>query len=306
MNNIIEYLQNRSVKENLSIRRKIKMAAESFLLDFGFEEYDTPILMPKGGEKYNPTFDVIIGRDTASLADSPQIFKMLLNMAGYDKYYQFARCFRPIEHENSQHTRLCEFTQLDIEMRAETLAELTGFAEKMICKAIASTGRKPVACRINGLECRKRYGSEMKPDIRTENSEVFVVIIENMPLTNGERTIDGGLIPCHHIFALPSEEITFTSEKNLMNVTSESFDIVINGIEVGGGDLRIKKRAMQERMMEIFDVDKLRYEQYLAILDDFGENQGAGFAIGLERLVMAVSGCENIRDTALFPDFYKI
>lgn len=306
MNDIIKHLQSPMLKENLSLRRNIKAASLSFLLDCGFEEYDTPVLMPKGGENYNPAFDVMIGDITASLADSPQIFKMLLKMAGYDKYYQFAHCFRPTELESCQHTRLCEFTQLDVEMRAETLAELVDLAEKLIDKIIASIGGKAVTCHMNGHDCRRLYGSEMKPDIRANSDDISVVFIENMPLTNGERTKDGGLIPCHHIFSMPSAEITNCSECALINAATESFDIVINGIEVGGGDLRIKERALQERMMDIFDVDKSRYAHYLGVLDDFGKGQGGGFAIGLERLVMAVSGCENIRNTALFPDFYKI
>lgn len=306
MNDIIKHLQNTELKENISLRRKIKESAIKLLIEYGFEEYDTPVLMPKGGENYNPTFDVMVGEIMASLADSPQIFKMLLNMTGYDKYYQFAHCFRPIEHESNQHTRLCEFTQLDVEFRAETLSELVDFAEKLIHSIIVSIGRKAVIRRMNGIYCRRMYGDEMKPDIRTKSDEISVVIIENMPLTNGERTKDGGLIPCHHIFALPSAEIIDSAEDNLINLTSESFDIVINGIEVGGGDLRIKDRFVQESMMDIFDVDKSCYSQYLSILDDFGRYQGAGFAIGLERLVMALTGGENIRNTVLFPDFYKI
>lgn len=306
MNDIIRHLQSADVKKNLLLRRKLKAAAESILLKEGFGEYDTPVLVPKGGEKYNPTFDVAAEGVQASLADSPQLFKMLLCMAGYDRYYQFAHCFRPIEHESNKHTRLCEFTQLDIEMKAGTLAELTGFAVKLITGMIDAAGGSASVCHISGTECRNLYGDEMKPDLRMKNNEISVVIIERMPLTNGERTSDGGLIPCHHIFALPSAEITSTSEESLTGSTTESFDIVINGIEVGGGDLRIRDRNVQERLMDIFDVDKMRYGQYLEILDSFGSRQGGGFAIGIERLAMALSDSGNIRDTVLFPDFYKL
>lgn len=166
----------------------------------------------------------------------------------------------------------CEFTQIDIEMQHTTFSELIRFAENIIIEI------------CNALS---------------------VVFIEQMPLTNGERTDNHGLIPCHHIFALPSDGIQSIKEEALINEVTESFDIVINGIEIGGGDLRIMNSELQQRMMDIFDVDKIKYSVYLKMLNSNTGKQGGGFAIGLERLVMVLSGCDDIHQTVCFPDFYK-
>ncbi len=305
MNNILQHLQSPVVRRNLSITGKIKAAARNFLNRNGFEEYDTPILMTKTGEKYNSTFDIMIDDKPASLADSPQIFKLMLTMAGYEKYYQYAHCFRPIALESETHTRLCEFTQIDIEMQAETLSVLTRFAEALIVEICTAVNRKPRIEHMEGIYCRNTYGSNMKPDLRKTDDEISVVFIEHMPLTNGDRTKTQTLIPCHHIFALPSNEIQSTTEDTLTNTQTESFDIVMNGIEIGGGDLRILNRDLLQHMMDIFDVDQGEYTEYLEMLSNYTGKQSGGFAIGLERLVMALSGCDDIRSTVCFPDYYK-
>ncbi|HEX3078487.1 MAG TPA: amino acid--tRNA ligase-related protein [Lachnospiraceae bacterium] len=305
MNNILKHLQDPVVKRSLSMADRIKFVTREFLMNNGFEEYDTPILTPKTGERYNSTFDITIDDIATSLADSPQIFKLMLSMAGYERYYQYAHCFRPIESKSDNPTRLCEFTQIDIEMQHTTFSELIRFAENIIiviCKAFKIEAR---IRHVEGLYCRDTYGMEMKPDLRDNEDELSVVFIEHMPLTNGERTEYHGLIPCHHIFALPSDGMQSTEEEVLINAVTESFDIVMNGIEIGGGDLRIMNSDLQQRMMDIFDVDKIKYSEYLEMLNSNTGKQGGGFAIGLERLVMVLSGCDDIHQTVCFPDFYR-
>lgn len=305
MNNILHHLQSPIIRNNMQMTQAVRAAAQNFLQKNQFDEFNTPTLLNQNGEPYNSVFDIKIGDYSACLDDSPQIFKMFLNMAGYDKYYQFAHCFRPIERENETHTRLCEFTQLDIEMSVNTLAELTAFAVKLILEMCSSVNIKTDIQKMDGLFCRNNYGNEMKPNLQKDSASASVVIIEHMPLSNGERTSENGLIPCHHIFALPSDELNDDNENTLINSTTESFDIIINGIEVGGGDLRIKNSDLQRKMMNIFNVKQDKYKSYLEALDECKTTQNGGFAIGIERLIMALSGCSDIRLTVPFPDFYK-
>lgn len=305
MNNILTHLRDPIVKRNLSVAGEIKTTTRNFLKNNGFKEYDTPILMPKTGENYNSTFDIMIDGKQASLADSPQIYKLMLFMAGHTEYYQFAHCFRKIENESDKHTRLCEFTQIDIETQVPTLSALIKIASELLDKIFAALKIKPSIQHMDGIFCRDTYGSKMKPDLRRSRNEISVVFIEHMPLTNGEKTMSGKLIPCHHIFALPSNNIQDTLEDTLINTKTESFDIVINGIEIGGGDLRILNKNLQQKMMNIFDVEKEKYTGYLDMLSNYTGRQSGGFAIGLERLVMALFNCNNISQTVCFPDFYK-
>lgn len=295
-----QHLRKEEVIRSLKLTNRIKAIVRYFFESNGFAEVDTPILTVKNGELYNPTFNVTVDGESLSLADSPQIYKMLLMFAGYDRYYQFAHCFRPIAHENNKETRICEFLQIDTEMHVENLDNLIDTAKillEIVCENLNIKVRVNI---IDGIWCRSKYGVEMKPDMREQDDEVSIVIIKNMPLTNGERTADNILIPNHHIFAKPNE---FGNEKDLMNSITESFDIVMNGIEIGGGDMRITDVCMQENMMDRFAVDKEKYRTYLDELKDYDGKPIGGFAIGLQRLVMALSKAKNIRETVAFPDW---
>lgn len=295
---IMEHLTDDSVKENLRMTAAVRKAAGDFLIDKGFLEVDVPILMPRSGEWYNAVFDVTLENDKAMLADSPQIFKMLLCMAGYEKSFRFAHCFRVITGEKKLHTRLSEFVQLDIELKNTSLAMLTELAETLISEICGALGKSMGFTRMNGLSCRAEYGGEMSPDLRGDENEISVVIVERMPLTNDGR------IPCHHIFAKPSDP-DFSIDGRLTDLTTESFDIIMNGIEIGGGDMRISDSELQRKIMRLFNVDESRYENYLDLLGERGNAHEGGFAIGLERMIMALSNANDVRDVTAFPEYYK-
>lgn len=304
MNEIWTHLQRTDVRQNLHTIARVKEAARDFLKKRGFQEFDTPVLMPLNGEKYNPTFELTVQGKRVCLADSPQVFKMLLVLAGYEKYYQFAHCFRPIACGENTDMRLNEFMQLDLEMKAKTLEELILFAEALLLHICESLSVRVRIETMDGLVCREKYGPELKPDLRKSEDEISIVFIKHMPLTNGERTTDGGMIPCHHIFAKPSENFTEDSRWKLTEMSTESFDIVMNGTEIGGGDLRIMDRTLLEKMMDLFDVEREKYSGYLEMLGEYQGEQIGGFAIGMERLIMALCGCDTINDTVGFPSVF--
>lgn len=304
MNKLLKHLENQVVCSNMIISNKIKRSVRSFLENKKFVEYDTPILSARTGEIYNSTFEIEVGNCKAMLSDSPQIFKMLLVLTQNADYFQFAHCFRPIEHEKDVQTRLCEFTQIDLEMKVNTLYELMDFSRNLLANIFKALKIDAEFKSIDGIECRKKYGDEMKPKLN-DRDKVTVLFIEKMPLTNGEKTEKNTLIPCHHIFALPTNNVYKCTEAMLENTQTESFDIVINGIEVGGGDLRIMDTDLQKQIMDIFNVDKSMYTDYLQILSMKDYPQIGGFAIGLERLIMAITNCENIHETTYFPEIYK-
>lgn len=299
MSEIMNHLQNSEVRESLSMAANVKQIARNFLIRNGFQEFDTPILMPVTGEKYNTIFDIDIAEDKVMLADSPQIYKMLLALGGYEKYFQFAHCFRRVEHENNIHTRLSEFIQIDVELQNTSLDYLLDLAEQIIVDICKLTHKIPQVTYMEGLQCRTQYGIDMKPDLRNGQEDISVVFIRHMPLTDGEG------VPCHHVFAQPCSDNIDAKLEEMIDLTTESFDIVMNGIEIGGGDMRIMDADLQRKMMHIFNVDDNRYVEYLQMLEENKVNKGGGFAIGLERLVMALLNRNSISKTVAFPDFYK-
>lgn len=96
----MSHMKKPRVKECLALRNEIKKRARQYCEEHEFMEFDTPVLTKYAGEPYNPTFPVLLEEETVRLADSPQVYKMLLMLSGYKRYYQFAHCFRPILHED--------------------------------------------------------------------------------------------------------------------------------------------------------------------------------------------------------------
>lgn len=108
----------------------------------------------------------------------------------------------------------------------------------------------------------------------------------------------------HHPFTLPTEESAHELEGDLSKVRAVAYDIVLNGYELGGGSLRINQREMQERMFAAlgFSAEEAQ-DQFGFLLEamDYGFPPHGGLAIGLDRLVMILSGKDNIREVIAFP-----
>ena len=161
-------LRRSSLQNNLIMRHKICVATRDYLSDNGFLEIETPILgksTPEGARDYLVPSRVHPGEFYA-LPQSPQIFKQLLMVSGYDRYYQIAKCFRD---EDLRSNRQPEFTQIDLEMsfvRDENdVMDLSEGLVKHIfkeCKGIEYT--EPFK-RMPYKEAMERFGSD-KPDTR--------------------------------------------------------------------------------------------------------------------------------------------
>ncbi|MBA4253490.1 MAG: aspartate--tRNA ligase [Comamonadaceae bacterium] len=159
-------LRRPAMQRNLMLRYRVAMAVRQFLDAHGFIDIETPMLTkstPEGARDYLVPSRVHDGHFFA-LPQSPQLFKQLLMVAGYDRYYQITKCFRD---EDLRADRQPEFTQIDIETSFLSEQEIRDLFQRMITEVFRSTlgvelGAFPVMAYAEAMH---RFGSD-KPDLR--------------------------------------------------------------------------------------------------------------------------------------------
>ena len=160
-------LRRPQMQKNMMLRYKTAMAFRRFLDAKGFIDIETPMLTkstPEGARDYLVPSRVHPGHFFA-LPQSPQLFKQLLMVAGYDRYYQITKCFRD---EDLRADRQPEFTQVDIETSFLGEAEITALMEEMIrsiFKEVLDVDLPDPFPRMTYAEAMSRFGSD-KPDLR--------------------------------------------------------------------------------------------------------------------------------------------
>ncbi|MBE5964889.1 MAG: aspartate--tRNA ligase [Lachnospira sp.] len=160
-------LRRPDLQKNLILRSKVATLARTFMDKEGFLEIETPILQkstPEGARDYLVPSRVHTGKFYA-LPQSPQLFKQLLMCAGYDRYFQIAKCFRD---EDLRADRQPEFTQMDMELSFVDVDDVIDVNERLLAHLFKETIGVEVALPIQRMtykEAMNRFGSD-KPDLR--------------------------------------------------------------------------------------------------------------------------------------------
>lgn len=227
-------LRNPKLYENFALRSKACIAARNSLSNMGFLEVETPILTkatPEGARDYLVPSRIHQGEFYA-LPQSPQLFKQLLMCAGFDRYFQIAKCFRD---EDLRADRQPEFTQIDVEMSFCTQEEIIKIAERFLQDIFKACGKNITIPfrQMSYEEAMENYGSD-KPDLR----------------------FDLKLIDVIDIFAKSNNELFASIAKDLKRNR-------IKALKVPKGDTIFSKRQMQrfEEFVRKFGAQGLAFIQ---------------------------------------------
>jgi aspartyl-tRNA synthetase len=197
-------LRRPEMQRNLRLRYRVAMAVRNYLDREGFIDVETPMLTkstPEGARDFLVPSRIHAGQFYA-LPQSPQLFKQLLMVAGFDRYYQITKCFRD---EDLRADRQPEFTQIDIETSFLGVPEITALMERMIRAVFKETMDIELADpfpRMSYAEAMSKYGSD-KPDLRVRLTlteltdamrEVEFKVFSNAANMKGGR-VAGLLIP---------------------------------------------------------------------------------------------------------------
>ncbi|MBI4336120.1 MAG: aspartate--tRNA ligase [Candidatus Omnitrophica bacterium] len=299
-------LRRPGLQKNFILRHKVYSSIRRRLDAAGFIEFETPILTkstPEGARDYLVPSRLNPGKFFA-LPQSPQLFKQLLMVAGFERYYQIARCFRD---EDLRADRQPEFTQLDVEMSFVDEEDVFAISENLIKTVVGEALNIDIQTpfrRMSYDEAVKNYGTD-KPDTREDKNSgalSFLWVID-FPLFRYDQEEKKWDME-HHPFTAPKPTCLEELDKPLETIKSNSYDLVLNGSEVASGSIRIHDRQMQEKIFKIIGLSEEDVRKRFGFLLEaftYGAPPHGGIAFGLDRLMAIFTGCESIRDVIAFP-----
>ncbi len=300
-------LRRPRLHQNIKMRHKMISAMRRFLTDRNFTEIETPILTkatPEGARDFLVPSRLQPGKFYA-LPQSPQQYKQLLMVAGFERYFQIARCFR--DEDPRADRAYGEFTQLDIEMSFVEQEDILKLTEELFKEITEKVFKKKLLeypfPRVKHKDALEKYGTD-KFDMRKDknpNVLAFAFVVD-FPLF--EKTPNQPISPSHHPFTAPLPQDVELLDKDPMKVRSLQHDLVCNGLEVGGGSIRITDANIQRKIFEILGYKKAEIEEkfgHLLSAFNYGVPPHGGIAPGIERLLMVALGEQSTREVTAFP-----
>ncbi len=309
-------LRSERMQKNIKNRFKVQQFVRNYLTEKDFLEIETPLLSaptPEGARSFIVPSRLDPGKFYA-LPQSPQQYKQLLMVADFDKYFQFARCLRD---EDSRGDRQPEFTQLDMEMSFVSEEDLMNLNEELLIFLIKKLyPEKKIQeipfPRMTYKEVMEKYGTD-RPDIR-ENKEdndllafLWVVDFPMFEKVDKDNNFDNATnwTFTHNPFSKPKDESMedFINKRNIENILSTQYDIVLNGFEIGGGSIRNHDPDMLRNTFEIMGYDQKRIKENFGHMLEalsFGAPPHGGIAWGFDRLLMILEKEKSIREVIPF------
>ncbi|RJQ14007.1 aspartate--tRNA ligase [Candidatus Parcubacteria bacterium] len=303
-------LRRQRLHKNIKLRHAILHFIRNYLSDREFLEIETPILTkstPEGARDYVVPSRLQQGKFYA-LPQSPQQYKQLLMVAGFERYFQIARCFRD---EDTRGDRQPEFTQLDLELSFVEREDVMKLVEDLLIDIVKKiTPEKTIQeipfPRLTHKEVISKYKTE-NPDLRKDKTNPNLLAfcwITDFPFF--EKNKEGEWTFTHNPFStpIPQHREWLLKKDKINEIITSQYDVVLNGFEIGGGSIRSHTKESLEAVFEILGHNKESIkEKFGHMLDSFtvGAPPHGGIAWGLDRLVAILTNEPNIREVIAFP-----
>ncbi|MFN3803709.1 MAG: aspartate--tRNA(Asn) ligase [Pyrobaculum sp.] len=289
-----------------STASKILRKVREVFYEEGFVEVFTPKVIATSTEGGAELFPVFYFERVAYLSQSPQLYKEQLT-ASLERVFEIGPAYRAERHNTDFH--LNEFISVDAEAAFFDYFDVINLLEKIVAHVTSATsedaarlrevGIEPVANinkiprveydeavdRLSRLGYSIRWGEDLTVEMQKKLSEYYG--------------------PVYFIIDFPASLRPFYTKRKERD-RSESFDLIINGVEIASGATRIHRREELEEEMQKRGLDPRLFEGHLSIFD-YGMPPHAGFGLGFNRLITALFNLGNVRHATLYPrDRYRL
>lgn len=302
-------LRRSRLQRNMCLRSEFIQRIREFLFKNDFTEIETPLLTkstPEGARDFIVPARLQPGKFFA-LPQSPQQYKQLLMVAGFEKYFQIARAVRD---EDLRADRGFEHTQIDLEISFVNREDIMKLNEEMIINVFEAMGGKiqkkpfPIFTYAEAMAKFKSDRFDLRSEQETKDGVLAFAWVVDFPFF--EKKEDGNWTFTHNPFSQPKEEFieNLLNGKDVEKILTSQYDLVCNGYEVGGGSIRAHKPEVLNGVLKVMGYNKKDIEENFGhMLEAFtyGAPPHGGIAYGVERLMMMLTQEEYLREAQAFP-----
>lgn len=286
-----------------SIQHMVLEGMRTFLSGEGFLEVHTPRIIASATEGGAALFPVEYFEHKAFLAQSPQLYKEQLTLS-FEKIFEIGPFFRAEESHTRRH--LNEFLSVDIEQAFATSEDVMSVLERLIhhvCEAVKRRCQGELNVLEHQIKVPKVPLARFTYDeilTELEKEQIRIPWGEDLPTSACRRL--GKLHPYFYFITdWPTESKTFYIKPRDDNPTlSEGFDLMWRWVEIASGGTRVHSKQLLIKRLKEQGLNPESFKHHLKVFD-YGLPPHAGWAIGLDRLMMVLTGKKNIREVVLFP-----